>query len=59
MVKQSFFGLLGQYGRRVTKANYQSIKVSVVDNPSLADVQKLRVFDEIAKGFGCSSGERF
>ena len=30
---------------------YQSIKVSVADNPSLADVQKIRVFDEIAKGF--------
>ena len=26
MVKQSFFGLPGQYGRRVTKANYKANK---------------------------------
>ena len=30
MVKQSFFGLPGQYGRRVTKANYHILMTSVI-----------------------------
>jgi len=37
VVKQSFFGLPGQYGRRVTKANSKNVALDVIAE-RIADV---------------------